>query len=74
MQETQEMQVSSLGWGDPLEKENGNPLHYSCLKYPMDGEAWRATVQRVTELDTTEWPHSHTQVPINGIKIILPKL
>ena len=54
MQETQEMQVSSLGWGDPLEKENGNPLHYSCLKYPMDAEAWRATVQRVTELDTTE--------------------
>ena len=74
MQETQEMQVSSLGWEDPLEEENGNPLHYSCLKNPMDREAWWATVQRVTELDTTEWPHSHMQVPINGIKIILPKL
>ena len=39
MQETQEMQVSSLGWEDPLEEENGNPLHYTCLKNPMDREA-----------------------------------
>ena len=54
MQETQEMQVSSLGWEDPLEEENGSPLHYSCLKNPMDREAWWATVQRVTELDTTK--------------------
>ena len=38
-QETQEMQVSSLGWEDPQEEENGNPLHYSCLKNPMDREA-----------------------------------
>ena len=22
----------------------GNPLHYSCLENPKDGEAWRATV------------------------------
>ena len=33
---------------------NGNPLQYSCLENPMDWEAWRATVHRVTELDTTE--------------------
>ena len=26
-----ETQVQSLGWEDPLEKENGNPLQYSCL-------------------------------------------
>ena len=32
----------------------GNPLQYSCLENPMDREAWKATVQRVTELDTTE--------------------
>ena len=33
---------------------NGNPLQYSCLKNPMDGRAWQATVQRITKkLDTT---------------------
>jgi len=26
------MQVQSLGWEDPLEEENGNPLQYSYLK------------------------------------------
>ena len=33
----------SPGGGD------GNPLHYSCLKNPMDRGAWWATVQRVAE-------------------------
>ena len=32
--------VRSLGWEDSLEKENGNPLQYSCLENPMDGGAW----------------------------------
>ena len=33
---------------------SGNPLHYSCLKNPMDRGAWRAMVHRVTkESDTT---------------------
>ena len=32
--------VQSLGQEDPLEKENGNPLQYSCLENPMDGGAW----------------------------------
>ena len=31
---------SSLGQEDPLEKENGNPLQYSCLENPMEGGAW----------------------------------
>ena len=36
---------SILGWEDPLEKGgNGNPFQYSCLKNPMDREAWQATV------------------------------
>ena len=34
---------------------NGNPLQYSCLGNPMDREAWRATVHRVTESDTMEY-------------------
>ena len=28
---------------------NGNPLHYSCLGNPMDGEAWQATVHGVAK-------------------------
>ena len=36
----QETQVRSLGQEDPLEKENGNPLQYSCLENPMEGGPW----------------------------------
>ena len=31
---------------------NGNPLQYSCLENPMDGEAWWATVHGVTKSPT----------------------
>ena len=31
---------------------NGSPLQYSCLKNPMDGGAWRATVHGVPESQT----------------------
>ena len=51
MQETQEIQVRSLGQEDSLEKENGTPLQYSCLGNPMDRGAWRATVREITK----EW-------------------
>ena len=40
MDETQEMQLQSLGQEDLPEEGNGNPLQYSCLENPMDGEAW----------------------------------
>ena len=33
---------------------HGSPLQYSYLENPMDRGAWRATVHRVTESDTTE--------------------
>ena len=33
---------------------HGKLLQYSCLENPMDRGAWRATVHRVTESDTTE--------------------
>ena len=53
MQETQERQVRSLGRGRSPGRGNANPLKYSCLENSMDGEAWWATVQGVTESDMT---------------------
>jgi len=32
--------TGSIPQEDPLEKENGNPLQYSCLENPMEGGAW----------------------------------
>ena len=32
--------VQSLGREDSPGEGNGNPLQYSCLENPMDGEAW----------------------------------
>ena len=37
----------------------GYPLQYSFLENPMDRGAWRATVHRVTESDTTERTLAH---------------
>ena len=31
---------STPGLGGSPGEENGNPLQYSCLENPMDGEAW----------------------------------
>ena len=31
---------------------NGNPLQYSCLENPMDGEAWQATAHGVAKSRT----------------------
>ena len=59
MQALQEMQIWSLGWEDPLEKEKGNPLQYSCLKNPMDREAWQAA--EVAELDMMAHTHTHIE-------------
>ena len=57
-----ETRVRSLGWEDFLEKENGNPLQYSCLENPTDGEAWQATVHGVAKSQTrlSDFTHSLT--------------
>ena len=41
-----------LGLGRSLGEGNSNPLQYSCLGNPMDGEAWRATANRVAKIRT----------------------
>ena len=48
-----ETRVQFLGREDP-QGENGNPFQYFCLRNPMNRGAWRATVQRITELNTTK--------------------
>ena len=53
-----EVKASAFNVGDPglipgpgrsPGEGNGNPLQYSCLENPMDGEAWQATVHGVTK-------------------------
>ena len=48
----QETHVRSLGQEASLEKRMAT--HSSILENPMDRGAWWATVQEVTESDTTE--------------------
>ena len=43
----QETWVRSLGWEDPLDEGNGNPLQYSCLGKSMDRGVWWATIHEV---------------------------
>ena len=45
---------SILGSGRSPGGGHCNPLQYSCLGNLMDRGAWRATVHRDAELDTTE--------------------
>ena len=50
--------VRDAGWIAVLGRSpgagHGNPLQYLCLENTMDRGAWRATVQRDAESDTTE--------------------
>ena len=41
--------VSIPGSGRSPGEGHGNPLQYSCLGNPMDREAWRAIVHRVSK-------------------------
>ena len=47
------------GSARPPGEGDGNPLQYSCLRYPLDRRAWRATVHRATESVTTEHVGTH---------------
>ena len=56
MQETQEMQIWSLGWEDHPEEERAFFSGNSCLRSPMDREGSLVVYSPVgwKELDTTE--------------------
>ena len=43
---------------------NGNPLQYSCLENPMDGDAWLATVHGVAKSQTQLSDFTHSLTPI----------
>ena len=49
---------SNPGSGRSPGETNDNPLQYSCLENSIERGALQATVQGVTESDTTE--HTHT--------------
>ena len=51
----QEMQVQSLGWEDPLEKEMTTHSSYSSPENPTDRGAWQATVHGVTKESDMIW-------------------
>ena len=42
---------------------NGNPLQYSCLENPMDGEVWQATVHGVSKSRTRLSNFTFTLLP-----------
>ena len=48
-----------------------NPLQCLFLENLMDRGAWRATVHRVTELDTPEWLSMHASIRANLFKFVL---
>ena len=53
---------------------NGNPLQYSCLKNPMDGGAWRATVHGVTKSRTRLRDFTFIFTPKISLKLLLDTL
>ena len=54
MQKTQETQVRSLGWEEPLEEGMATHSMILAWRIPWTEEPGGATVHGVAELDTTE--------------------
>ena len=51
-----------------------NPPQYSCLKNPMDREAWKTTVYRVTKNRTQlKWLNMHTCIECLFLRLIICK-
>ena len=60
MQETQEMQVRSLGQEDPLEEEMATHSSILAWRIPMDRGVWWATVHGVAKSQTRQATEQHT--------------
>ena len=71
MLETQETQVPSLGWEDPLEE--GTATHSSVLAWrtPMDTRDWWATVHGVAESQTELRDRVHAQMTAPTFSVVL---
>ena len=70
-----------LRLGRSLGERDGNPLQYSYLESPMDGEAWWAIVHgvaksltRLKRLSTHALTHLVLETTLTGITIIIPIL
>ena len=52
----------SPGSGKSLGEGNGNPLHYSCLRNPMEGGNWQATVHGIAKHWTqlSDWAYTQS--------------
>ena len=53
------------GLGRSPGKGNGNPLQYSCLENPMDGEAWWAIVHGIAKSRTQLSDFTHSGENLN---------
>ena len=63
--------VRSLGWEDPLDEGNGNPLQYSCLENPMDRGAWWAILHRVAKSRTRLSDFTFFHIARIGLQVAL---
>ena len=45
---------------------SSNLLQYSCLENSMDRRDWQATVQGITESDSTEHTHTHARMHVRA--------
>ena len=66
MQETQEMQVQSLGWEDILEKEMATHSSIFAWRIPWTEEPAGYSPRGCKELDTTERLHFHMLYTLNS--------
>ena len=60
------------GLGRSPERENGNPLQYSCLENPTDRGTWQATVCGVAESETQL--STNLAITLQVLLLILPEL
>ena len=59
--ETGDMGSISASGRSPKER-NGTPFQHSCLKNPMDSQAWWATAQKVVKSKTQMCDYTHTHM------------